>query len=91
MGWSAGGAGRLFLDVAVGTVEVHPNQPAHQPDEIVAIGQATQIVYVFADAQLLGRLERSAVGEGVQLGPRPLGLPKEDVHADIAHPLELLQ
>ena len=78
-------------DVAVGVVEVDANQAVDQPDEIVAAHKPSEPLGVVAEAQPARCLPDPAVGEGIQLVPGPLGLPKEDVHADVADALALLE
>src|SRR6266576_6136796 len=78
-------------DRAVGVVEVDANQAVDQPDEIVAAPKPSKPLGVVAEAQPARCLPDAAVGEGIQLVPGPLGLPKEDVHADVADALALLE
>src|SRR5439155_17447361 len=78
-------------DVLVDTVEVDADQAVDQPDEIFAACKPGERLGVVAESQPARRLPGPAVGEGIQLGPGPLGFPKEDVHADVADALALLE
>jgi hypothetical protein len=84
--------GRL-ADAVVVALEPDSDEGCSQRRELagVAVNQSRESVRVGAEPEALRRPQRPPVGERVQLFPGDLGLAEEDVDADVADALELLE
>ena len=57
----------------------------------VAVDQPRERAHLAAEPEALRRPQRPPVSEGIELFPNDLGLAEEDVDADVANALELLE